>query len=55
VWQQQKKGGLNAASLLDWPLFTIPPVLPFTGPIAPTDEVIMLVQSKQAYRWRVSV
>ena len=39
----------------DWPSFTPPRDLPFTGPIEPGDEILLRVESSQPYRWRMRV
>jgi hypothetical protein len=38
-----------------WPSFELQSDLPFTGPIALTDEVLMMVKSDAPHRWRMRV
>ena len=39
----------------EWPHFSPPRDLPFTGPIEPGSEVLFVVESEVAYRWRTRV
>ena len=39
----------------NWPFFSPPLQLPFTGPIEPSDELLFVVESDKPYRWRMRV
>ena len=39
----------------DWPRIDLEARLPFTGPIAPTDDVLMVVKAPAAHKWRLRV
>ena len=45
----------SAPNRQDWLRFNLHPDLPFTGPINPGNEVVMLVKSSEPHKWRVSV
>ena len=39
----------------DWPFFSPPHDLPFTGPINPDDQTLFVVKSTEPHRWRMRV
>ncbi|MCZ6614709.1 MAG: transglutaminase domain-containing protein [Chloroflexi bacterium] len=45
----------SAPNRQDWLRFNLHPDLPFTGPISPSNEVVMFVKSSEPHKWRVSV
>jgi len=39
----------------EWPQFNLHPILPFTGPVAQSDDVIMRVTATEPRKWRLRV